>query len=129
MSDAIPIDRALCKGFDKVLVVLTRQKESLPDASEKLKTFYAIAFRKYQALYNAIMSRSDMYSRQLKTVHDLEKKGKVFVICPEMPEASAAGSFSDRLDDYYQHGYELMQRDFDRLIDFLGMTEGERLAK
>ena len=86
LADSIPIEYALEKGNDKIVVVLTRnpgyRKKRAVKATEQL---YKRAYKKYPNLVRAIMTRNAVYNRQMKLIEKLEEEGKIFVIRPSVP--------------------------------------------
>ena len=69
LADSIPIEYALEKGNDKIVVVLTRnpgyRKKRALKATEQL---YKRAYKKYPNLVRAIMTRNAVYNRQMKLI-------------------------------------------------------------
>ncbi len=78
VSDSLPIERALEKGCDKVVVVMSKPKGYVKKPQGG-RWFYKIACRKYPAIVNALDNRHIMYSRELNRLYELEKEGKVFL--------------------------------------------------
>ena len=81
-SDPIPWKRAFDAGCDRVVVVLTRERNYRkgPD-----KTFRALeaSLRKYPAFLDTMRNRAEQYNACRDELFSLEKEGKVIVIAPE----------------------------------------------
>ncbi len=79
LADSIPIEYALEKGNDKIVVVLTRnpgyRKKRALKATEQL---YKRAYKKYPNLVRVIMTRNAVYNRQMKLIEKLEEEGRYF---------------------------------------------------
>ena len=79
LADSIPIEYALEKGNDKIVVVLTRnpgyRKKRAVKATEQL---YKRAYKKYPNLVRTIMTRNAVYNKQMKLIEKLEEEGKQY---------------------------------------------------
>ncbi len=82
LTDAIPFERAISDGCDKVIVILTREKGYIKgrDKAEKL---VSLSYRKYPKLVTAFKLRPDNYNKQILKLAEYEKSGKALVIYPE----------------------------------------------
>ncbi len=80
LSDAIPIQKALDEGYDRIIVVLTRPIEYRKKKSNQLlpKLFY----KKYPKLVESINTRYSRYNDTLDYIEKLEKEKKIIVIRP-----------------------------------------------
>mgnify|MGYP000351571702 FL=1 len=120
LADSIPIEHALEKGNDKIVVVLTRnpgyRKKRALKATEQL---YKRAYKKYPNLVRAIMTRNAVYNRQMKLIEKLEEEGKIFVIRPLIPTVSRMEKDYDKLQHFYMHGNRLMKKEYQGLLEYL----------
>ena len=120
LADSIPIEYALEKGNDKIVVVLTRnpgyRKKRALKATEQL---YKRAYKKYPNLVRAIMTRNAVYNRQMKLIEKLEEEGKIFVIRPLIPTVSRMEKDYDKLQHFYMHGNRLMKKEYQGLLEYL----------
>ena len=120
LADSIPIEYALEKGNDKIVVVLTRnpgyRKKRALKATEQL---YKRAYKKYPNLVHAIMTRNAVYNRQMKLIEKLEEEGKIFVIRPLIPTVSRLEKDYDKLQHFYMHGNRLMKKEYQGLLEYL----------
>jgi len=86
ISDSIPIDKCIEMGFDKIIVVLTRDLEyRKKDLSDKTIFGLKRKFKKYPELVKTMINRSSEYNKTIDKIKKLEKKGKIFVIRPSSP--------------------------------------------
>ena len=103
LADSIPIEYALEKGNDKIVVVLTRN----PGYRKKR------AVKATEQLYNAV------YNNQMKLIEKLEEEGKIFVIRPLIPTVSRMEKDYDKLQHFYMHGNRLMKKEYQGLLEYL----------
>lgn len=84
VTDSIPVKWALQEGYEKVVVVLTRDKKyRKPTTSNKMKKLYKIAYHKYPKLINKLNTMPERYNKLQDELIELEKEGKIFIIRPE----------------------------------------------
>lgn len=81
VADSIPVRACLKKGYDKVIVILTRPMDyrKKPMKPALIRARYG----KYPEFCEALLNRHACYNAQVEEVARLEKEGKVFVIRPE----------------------------------------------
>lgn len=106
--DSIPILRAQAQGYDKNVVVLTRNKGYRKNGRNfKLPSF---VYRKYPAMRHALENRNQLYNDQLELIEQLEDLGNIFVIRPEKPiEVDRLEKDISKLSALYDEGYELAE--------------------
>lgn len=120
VADAIPISKALEEGWQKIVVVFTR------DASYRKKEqsdFYMAAtrlvYRKYPKFLELIKDRAKRYNDSIDKIAELEKEGRTFVIRPTLLTVGNNESDPDKLTAYYKHGYDTMREKYEKLLEFL----------
>ena len=120
LADSIPIQRAMDIGNEKIIVVLTRnrgyRKKAVSKAVEKM---YRRAYRSYPNLLRTLLRRAPYYNRTLNELEGLEREGKIFVIRPQVKPVSRLERSQEHLMAFYHHGYDLMEREYDRLMEYL----------
>lgn len=100
----IPYEKALQVGYDKLVVVLTRnagyrKKNSVPKLL--LKTVY----HDYPKLWEIMQRRPALYNKQLEAVEELERQGKAVIIRPQVPlEIDKLDIKPDKLLALHDHG-------------------------
>ena len=104
--DSIPVEYALNQGFDKLVIVLTRNRGyRKPDSRMPLAK---VAYRKYPNLQNALRSRNAVYNRTMDLIERLEDEGRILVIRPIRPvEVSRMEKNTAKLTALYQEGYDI----------------------
>lgn len=119
ISDAIPVRRALEKGCDRIVVILSKQRDYVRKP-QGMRFLYSTLCRKYPKIIEDIDRRHITYRENLQEVFDLEKKGKAFVFAPS--EHVKVGTYS--MDEKTERIlYDLGVKDFaerqEELKDFL----------
>ena len=107
--DSIPLLRAYEQGYDKGVVVLTRNKGYRK--STKKVPVPSFIYKKYPRLRVALRNRNKLYNEQLELVERLEEEGKIIVIRPEKPIVVGRMETSvKKLTDLYNQGYECARK-------------------
>ena len=84
-ADAIPYERAFAKGCDRVIVVLTREREYVRQP-EKLQPLIDLAYRKYPKFCDTMRRRADAYNEARQKLFRLEREGRALVFTPASTE-------------------------------------------
>ena len=84
-ADAIPYERAFAKGCDRVIVVLTREREYVR-RPEKLQPLIDLAYRKYPKFCDTMRRRADAYNEARQKLFRLEREGRALVFTPASTE-------------------------------------------
>lgn len=116
ISDPIPIKKAQQDGFEKNIVILTRNEGYLKKPSK----FHYLANRKYpdyKGLQKALQQRYQIYNETVSYLEKEEKDGNVFIIRPKVPlKVGRMERNPHRLEELYNQGYE------DAKASFTGMN-------
>ena len=116
-ADAIPWRRALDEGCDRVVVVLTRERDYFKKVG-RADRIMARAFRKYPRFQETMQTRPERYNACREELFALEREGKVLVIAPEDTlGCSRTEKNLDTIRALWQEGY------------FDGHREAERVRK
>lgn len=109
IGDSIPVKRARELGYDRSVVVLTRNRGyRKPDKPSFVPPFF---YCRYPALRKAIRMRNMMYNKQIYLVEELESKGELVVIRPERPiEVGRMERDTKKLLALYNEGYDIASR-------------------
>lgn len=111
IADSLPVEYALSQGFEKVVVVLTRNKGYRK--GEKPNRLVKLFYRKYPRLQEAIMNRNKVYNRSMELIESLEREGRALIIAPERPiEVGRMEKDTGKLRAFYREGYEIASRIF-----------------
>ena len=113
----IPIDKAIEAGYQKFVVVLTRnegyrKKGSVPKLL--LKAWYG----QYPKLWEAMQNRPKLYNEQLERIEQMERDGNLIIIRPEKPLEIARLSIKpDKLLELHDHGVECGLAAFEKMLE------------
>jgi predicted patatin/cPLA2 family phospholipase len=119
VSDAIPVQHAL-ETCDRAVVILTRRPEEEPTDYARMAFLIDICYRgKFPRLADALIDRHNGYKKQRRELARLEKEGRVFVIRPTLAGIHHFESDRAKTEEFYRHGYETMQEQFQALATFL----------
>lgn len=119
MYDAIPIDKTLEDGIDKIIVVLTRLESYRKVPRHIYMLGLRLLYRKYPEFVKMVADRPNRYNHAIDTINRLEREGKAYVIRPEVKPVKNNESNPDKLKAFYQHGYECAKNHFEKLQKFL----------
>ena len=119
IADSIPIIHSLKTGHQKNVIVLTRNYGYRKKMKRHTKEVYLAFYRKYPQLVRALVNRARVYNHTLDLIERWELQGKVFVIRPQIPPVSRVEQNYQILSEFYRHGYDLMEQQFDSMIEFL----------
>jgi len=119
LSDAIPVRHALDDGFKKRVVILTRQKGYRKTPS-RMPKFMLNRYKKFPGLLQNMKTQYSRYNETIDYIEELEAKGEIFVIRPDVPPA--AGRVERNIEKIYQtydQGYDAASKCFPRLLAYL----------
>lgn len=106
IADSIPVRYALEQGYEKLVVILTRNKGYRKKAS-KMRIARAM-YRKYPDLQRALSNRNAIYNQTMDLIEKLEDEGKISVIRPVRPvEVGRMEKDTAKLSALYQEGYDI----------------------
>ena len=81
-ADAIPWKRALDMGCDRVVVILTRERDYRKEPDGSIRAI-ARTFKKNPEFVEAMRTRAERYNQDREELFEAEKEGKLLVIAPE----------------------------------------------
>lgn len=106
IADSIPVEYAMSQGYDRLVVVLTRNRGYRK--KERHLRLLNLFYRKYPALQKAIADRNTVYNRTMDLIERLEDEGRITVIRPLRPvEVGRMEKDTAKLRDLYEEGYAL----------------------
>ena len=123
LIDSIPYQKAIDDGCDKVIVVLTRERDYVkgPESMQKL---IGIMYKKYPKLLADIKNRHNQYNEARNKLFELEKQGKVYVITPDkIGEFSRIEKDPAKIEALYNQGFEIAQKQMDDIKKYLEIGE------
>lgn len=82
VSDPVPIERAIEKGCDKIVVLSTKGDGMNPSNLKKYTPFMKIKYRKFKGFIEAVQVRIPLLLSQYEMMEQKEKEGSVMVFHP-----------------------------------------------
>lgn len=124
VTTSIPVKWALEQGYEKVVVVLTRDKTyRKPMMSNKMKKLYKLAYHKYPKLIEKLNTMPERYNKLQDEIIDLEKEGKIFIIRPEKEvTVSRLEKDKEKLENLYKEGIAEAEKNLDALKEYLEIS-------
>lgn len=131
MSMPIAYQRAIDKGFDKVVVVLTRHRGYRKKPADR---WSSRAYRRYFAplprLLEAIEAIPERYNRMQEEMDRLEAEGRIFIIRPDQPVmVSRFERDKTKLQELYGDGRRVAQERLQALCDYLEIPVPEEIPE
>lgn len=120
LAESIPVKRAIEKGFDKHLLILTREPGYIKGTSKSNKLATKLFQKRYPRLAAAMNNRANMYNETMHHIGELEEKGNAFILKPDY----AIKSFESKVDQMranYELGYEQAVKKMPELKQFLNI--------
>lgn len=119
ISDAIPINHAMALGYEKNIVILTREKGYRKKISNKAHLFNKLFYRKYPKLIAMLESRKIRYNKVMDELERLEAQGKVLIIQPTKIIVGRMDNHQEHLEEFYQQGYQLAKTRLEEIKNFI----------
>ncbi len=82
LADPIPYKRAFRAGCDKVIVILTKPRDTVRTSGKDRALAVTIA-AEYPKAAETWVNRANVYNRCVEEIFELEKEGKVLIVAPE----------------------------------------------
>ncbi len=125
LRDSIPIQKATRDGYKYNILILTRPAGYRKDEKKKDPTvaLARIIYKKYPRMVRDMELRAHRYNKVLETIDALEKKGRVYVIRPQVPCVGRTETDIDKLNAFYQHGYDYMREHYAQMLEWLERAE------
>lgn len=119
LSDAIPVLRALEKGCDRLVVILSKMRDYVRKP-QGMRFLYTMRCRQYPQIISLIDHRHIAYNQNLQEVFALEREGKAFVFAPSHPIHVGTYSMNEQSErDLYALGMEDFNQQQDALAAFM----------
>lgn len=117
-SDPIPFRRAFEKGCDRVVVMLTRERDYVKKP-ESAQLAINMAYGKHKDFISAMKKRSEVYNQSREELFALEKEGKVIVLSPKSTKGfSRTEKDVSKIRALWKEGYELGLEHLDEIEAF-----------
>lgn len=123
ISLPIAYQRALDLGYEKVVVVLTREHGYRKKPIDRLtKRGYDRYFEPLPELRVSLMEMPDRYNRMQEELDELEKAGRIFIIRPEFPVlVSRVEQDGEKLKALYNEGRRIGEASLPALKEYLNL--------
>lgn len=121
-NDYIPYHWAEEQGFDKIMVVRTRNRayRDTPEESAMLRGLNRALYRRHPALLDKLQNSHTAYNALCDGLDEREKDGRVFVLAPhERITISRFESDMEKLGDLYWMGYHDCREQVPALREYL----------
>jgi predicted patatin/cPLA2 family phospholipase len=107
--DSIPVMRAIELGYEKNVVILTRNKGYR--SKEKDRKIPGVVYKNYPRLRVDLSKRVKAYNDQLELIDQLEEQGKITCIRPEKTmEVGRIEKDVQKLERLYEEGFTLGEK-------------------
>lgn len=119
IADAVPVNRALEEGCDKIIVITTREKSYVKE-KDSGAALSAKIYKRYPETSNLLKNRTEFYNQSRQHLKDLENSGKIFWIAPhDTTSWGRTDKDYDKLKAIYNEGYETARDLFPSLTKYL----------
>ncbi|WP_313339834.1 MULTISPECIES: patatin-like phospholipase family protein [Lacrimispora] len=124
-SMPVAYQRAIDLGYEKVVVILTREKGYRKPLLDKwTKKGYERYFGPLPKLLKALQDVPERYNRMQEEIDQLEAEGRIFVIRPDKHVTVQRTEQDKRkLESLYEDGRRLAEANLDKLKRYLGIEE------
>lgn len=120
-TGGIALDAAKAAGYQKFLVVLTRER-GYRKPQPRLPQMQRTILRKYPAVTQALVQRPSRYNATLDELADLEASGNAFIVAPTwMPISNSERSYS-KLQAMYDAGLGQARRQMLGIKEFCNLS-------
>mgnify|MGYP002732930007 FL=1 len=120
LADSVPIRRAQQMENEKIVVILTKNQGYRKSVlSPTMQRVYKRAYKSYPNLIRTIFRRSFEYNKTMNYLDELEKRGEIFILRPQVKPVSRLERNKETLHAFYEHGYKYTERKFDDLMEYL----------
>lgn len=124
-SMPVAYQRAIDLGYEKVVVILTREKGYRKPLLDKwTKKGYERYFGPLPKLLKALQDVPERYNRMQEEIDQLDAEGRIFVIRPDKHVTVQRTEQDKRkLESLYEDGRRLAEANLDKLKRYLGIEE------
>ncbi len=120
----IPIEWAISEGYEKIVVVLTRNKEyRKKPVSVKMKQIYHFSYKKYPKLLETLYDKPNKYNHIYEKIEQLRKENKIMVFQPkEEVNISRLEKNQEKLRYLYKQGIDEAESILEELRKYLEIS-------
>ena len=118
-ADPIPWKRALECGCDRVVVVLTRERNYVRK-TESVQPLVDWVYRKYPKFTEAMRTRADRSNAEREEMFRAEQEGRLLILAPDSTEGfSRTERDRDKIRNLWQQGYDHAKNREKEIREFL----------
>lgn len=118
--DSIPVTKAIEDGCDKIITIITREREYLKNKETEIG-LASFKYRKFPNFADAIKRRPEAYNESHKRLLELEKKGSVYVIAPQNTvNWKRTDKSAEKIMEMYKEGYNTVISEIEKIRSYLG---------
>lgn len=120
-TDSIPWQRALDKGCERIMVVLTRPRDYRRKPDQMIRLIRK-QYKEYPAFVEAMETRARRYNESREQLFALEQEGKALVIAPK--STLGVGRIerdTEKLRLLWAEGYQMTVERMEEIRDYLGL--------
>ena len=119
VSDSIPFAFFEKQGYDRLVVILTRDLSYRKKAMSPL--MIEASYHKYPEFAEQLKNRHEVYNRSVRMLKRKEEKGEIFVIRPSVPiQIKRIETDPDKLQQVYDEGVKDAAEHMEQLLEYLG---------
>lgn len=121
VADSIPYDIAQKQGYDKIVIVRTRDLAYRKKPTSKaLDRMYHRYYKQYPAFLKAAIKRPAIYNQQVEEINRLSKEKKFFTLAPQKPvKVSRIEGNVKKLQALYETGRQETELLLPQMIKYL----------
>ena len=119
ISDPIPYEKAFEMGADRVVVILTKPRDTVRDPAKDSWAGKKLS-RRYPGAGKALLDRAYTYNTQIQEMEKYEKEGRLLVIAPDDTCGVTTLRHTDEnIMQLYRKGY----KDAEKIMPFLNKNQ------
>ena len=121
VCDSIPVLKAKEMGFDKIVVITTRDLDyRKKEFSKSVRKLAKSVYRKYPKFVDAFIYRPFHYNQTVEQIIEMEKNNEIFVIRPSMPiQLHTIERDENKLQEVYDLGVQVAKERLEALKEYL----------
>ncbi len=124
IADSIPIERALSRGCDRLIIVLTKSGSGIaPTDYRKFSGVIRTMYKDYPNFIEACLERVDNYEKTAQLMRKLQAEGRVLIIRPEIEPISKFEGDINKVRNFYNHGHEVAMKNLPDIIRWSGIEK------
>lgn len=120
-SEPIPFRKPLDEGYQKIVIVETREKGYRKENKRLANRVYNRLYGKYPEYLNCLREYPNIYNNRVETIEFLEKSGKAFVIRPDkIVSVSRTEKNKEKIKSLYDDGARIATDLLKQIKEYLG---------